>query len=141
MITIANDVTGGLTEEEVTVRLEELTVLTGSVTPTATAKIKVRLNGDWEERIDSAIGVGPVDAAVRSILNTVKEIGKIELMQYEIDAVSGGTDALGYTMIKLRDENGFVVAGNAAHEDIVMSSVQSIVNGLNKLMLRRKKGK
>ncbi|MFX0099690.1 MAG: 2-isopropylmalate synthase [Candidatus Hodarchaeota archaeon] len=141
LITIANDVTGALTEEEITVQLEELTVLTGSVTPTATAKIKVRLNGDWEERIDSAIGVGPVDAAVNSILNTFKEIGKIELLQYEIDAVSGGTDALGYTSIKLKDENGFIVSGSAVNEDIVMSSVQSIVNGLNKLMLRRKNNK
>ena len=141
LITIVNDVTGHLAEQERTVQLEELTVLTGSVTPTATARVKVRLNGDWEERIDSAIGVGPVDAAVGSLLKTFKEIGKIELLEYEIEAVSGGTDALGYTAVKLRDENGYIVAGNAAHEDIVMSSVQSIVMGLNKLMIMRKKGK
>ncbi len=141
LITIINDITGHLDEQEKTVVLSELTVLTGSVTPTATSRIKVRLNGDWEERIDSSIGVGPVDAAVSSILKTFKEIGKIELLEYEIEAVSGGTDALGYTAVKLKDENGYIVSGSAAHEDIVMSSVQSIVMGLNKLMIMRKKGK
>lgn len=138
LLAISNDITGNLAEKETTVVLQELTVLTGSVTPTATARIKVRLNGDWEERIDSSIGVGPVDAAIGSILKTFKEIGKIELLEYEIEAVSGGTDALGYTAVKLRDENGYVVSGNAAHEDIVMSSVQSIVAGLNKLMVLRR---
>ncbi|MBD3185646.1 2-isopropylmalate synthase [Candidatus Bathyarchaeota archaeon] len=138
LITISNDVTGHLAEREQTVILDELTVLTGSVTPTATARIRVRLDNGWESRINSAIGVGPVDAAVSSILNVFKEIGALELLQYEIEAVSGGTDALGYTSVKLRDENGYIVSGSAAHEDIVMSSVQSIVNGLNKLMVMRK---
>jgi len=139
LITIATDVIGHLPEQEKTVILEELTVLTGSITPTATARIKVRLNGDWEERIKSSIGVGPVDAALKSILSVFKEIGKIELIEYEIEAVTGGTDAIGVTAVKLRDENGFIVSGNAAHEDIVMSSVQAMINGLNKLMLIRRK--
>ncbi|MHA1683193.1 MAG: 2-isopropylmalate synthase [Promethearchaeota archaeon] len=139
LITISNDVTGHLREQEETVHLDELTVLTGSVTPTATAKIRVRINGDYESRINSAIGVGPVDAAIKSILNVFDEIGKIELIQYEIEAVSGGTDALGYTSVKLKDENGYIVSGSAAHEDIVLSSVQSIVNGLNKMMILRKR--
>nr|MDO8111794.1 2-isopropylmalate synthase [Candidatus Sigynarchaeota archaeon] len=139
LITIANDVTGRLAQQDKTVILDELTVLTGSVTPTATAKIRVRLDDGWEQRIDSSIGVGPVDAAVKAILKTFKEIGKIELMEYEIEAVTGGTDALGVTTIKIKDENGIVVSGNAAHEDIVMSSVQAVMNALNKLMKMRKK--
>ncbi|MHA1793346.1 MAG: 2-isopropylmalate synthase [Promethearchaeota archaeon] len=139
LITIANDVTGQLGVQEETVHLDELTVLTGSITPTATVRIRVRLNDKWESRINSSIGVGPVDAAISSILNVFEEIGKIKLLQYEIEAVSGGTDALGYTSVKLQDENGFIVSGSAAHEDIVMSSVQSIVNGLNKLMMLRRK--
>jgi len=139
LITIANDVTGKMAQQDKTVILDELTVLTGSVTPTATAKIRVRINGGWEQRIDSSIGVGPVDAAVKSILKTFKEIGKVELMEYEIEAVTGGTDALGVTSIKIKDESGIVVSGNAAHEDIVMSSVQAVMNALNKLMKMRKK--
>ncbi|MEX2680915.1 MAG: alpha-isopropylmalate synthase regulatory domain-containing protein [Candidatus Sigynarchaeota archaeon] len=140
LLTIANDVTGKMAQQDKTVILDELTVLTGSVTPTATAKIRVRINGGWEQRIDSSIGVGPVDAAVKSILKTFKEIGKVELLEYEIEAVTGGTDALGVTSIKIKDENGIIVAGHAAHEDIVMSSVQAVMNALNKLMKMRKKG-
>lgn len=139
LISIANDVTGHLTQQEKTVILDELTVLTGSVTPTATATIRVRINGGWEKRVDSSIGVGPVDAAVRSILKTFKEIGKIELLEYAIEAVTGGTEALGVTSVKIRDENNVTVSGNAVHEDIVMSSVQAVLNALNKLMKLRKK--
>ncbi|HME56047.1 MAG TPA: 2-isopropylmalate synthase [Candidatus Lokiarchaeia archaeon] len=138
LISIANDVTGHLAQEDKTVILDELTVLTGSVTPTATATIRVRLNGDWEKRVDSSIGVGPVDAAVKSILKTFKEIGNIELLEYEIEAVTGGTEALGVTSVKIRDENGVTVSGHAVHEDIVMSSVQAVLNALNKLMKSRK---
>jgi 2-isopropylmalate synthase len=78
-----------------------------------------------------------VDAAVKSIMKVFKEIGQIELEEYEIEAVTGGTDALGVTAVKIRDENGLVVSAGAANEDIVMSSVQAVLNALNKLMKLR----
>jgi len=134
---IVGDITGNMAEQEKSIILDQLTVLTGSVTPTATAKIRVKIGDGWEERIDSAIGVGPVDAAVKSIMKVFKEIGQIELEEYEIEAVTGGTDALGVTAVKIRDENGLVVSAGAANEDIVMSSVQAVLNALNKLMKLR----
>jgi len=134
-LAIVKDVMGELPEEEQFVKIDELTVLTGSVTPTSTVRLKIRNNGDYIEKTASAIGVGPVDASCRAIVKCFEPMSKVKLLEYNIDAVTGGTEALGHVSIELMDlETNQIVKASAAHEDIVMSSVLALIKGLNRIM-------
>lgn len=134
-LAILKDVLGELPEEEQLVQLVELTVLTGSVTPTSTVKLKIKNNGEYLEKIGSSIGVGPVDASVKAIVNCFQPMSKVKLLEYNIDAVTGGTEALGHVTIELMDlETNDIVKASATHEDVVMSSVLALLKGLNRLM-------
>ena len=134
-LAIVKDVMGELPEEEQYVKIEELTVLTGSVTPTSTVRLKIRNNGDYVERTASSIGVGPVDASCKAIVKCFEPMSKVKLLEYNIDAVTGGTEALGHVSIELMDlETNHIVKSSATHEDIVMSSVLALLKGLNRIM-------
>jgi len=132
---IVRDVIGQIPEEQKFITLAELTVLTGSVTPTSTVKLNVKKNGGYETRIGSSIGVGPVDASMNAIMKVISEEMKFKLISYNIDAVTGGTDALGHVFIELMNENtGKIIEASATHEDIVMSSILALLKGINKLI-------
>jgi 2-isopropylmalate synthase len=134
-LAIVKDVMGDLPKEEQYVILDELTVLTGSITPTSTVRLKIRNNGDFKLRTASSIGVGPVDASVKAIVKCFERMNKIQLLNYNIDAVTGGTEALGHVSIELIDlESNDIIKSNATHEDIVMSSVLALIKGLNQLV-------
>ncbi len=134
-LAIVKDVLGELPEEEKYVALEELTALTGSIIPTSTVKLKIRNNGDYIERVASSVGVGPVDASIKAIVKCFEPMSKIKLLEYNIDAVTGGTDALGHVSIELMDlDSNRIVKTSATHEDVVMSSVLSVLKGLNIIM-------
>jgi isopropylmalate/homocitrate/citramalate synthase len=134
-LAIVKDVMGELPKEEQFVILDELTVLTGSVTPTSTVRLKIRNNGDFASRTASSVGVGPVDASVKAIVKCFEPMNKIQLLDYNIDAVTGGTEALGHVSIELMDvETNNIVRSSATHEDIVMSSVLALLKGLNKIV-------
>ena len=134
-LAIVKDVMGELPEEEKYVILDELTVLTGSVIPTSTVRLKIRNNGDHIMRVASSVGVGPVDASVKAIVKCFEPMSKIKLLEYNIDAVTGGTDALGHVTIEMMDlETNRIIKTSATHEDVVMSSVLSVLKGLNHIM-------
>jgi 2-isopropylmalate synthase len=134
-LAIVKDVLGELPQEEQFVILEELTVLTGSITPTSTVRLKIKDNGNYVEKLASSTGVGPVDASVKAIVKCFEPMSKVKLLNYNIDAVTGGTEALGHVSIELMDiETNFIVNSNATHEDIVMSSVLALLKGLNRVM-------
>ncbi len=134
-LAIVKDVIEELPEEEQYVKLEELTVLTGSITPTSTVRLKIRSNDVYIERVASSIGVGPVDASVKAIVKCFEPMSKFKLLEYNIEAVTGGTEALGHVSIELMDlESNQIVRTSATHEDIVMSSVLALLKGLNSIM-------
>ena len=136
-LAIVKDVMGEIPEEEQYVILEELTVLTGSITPTSTVRLKIR-NGDFVEKVASSIGVGPVDASVNAIVKCFKPMSNIKLLNFQIDAITGGTEALGHVAIEILDiESNLIVKASATHEDIVMCSVLALVKGLN-LIVKKK---
>ena len=88
------------------------------------------INGN--EIVTSAVGVGPVDAAIRAIRQATQEV-PFELMEYHVDAISGGTDAVVRIEVKLRSKDRIVTAqGTGA--DIVLASVDAMINGLNSIM-------
>lgn len=119
-----------------TVRLEELTVISGNrVTPTSS--VKVRFGN--KEVIESGVGVGPVDAAMNAIRKVVEGMSKVRLKEYHVDAISGGTDAVVSVVVELTDGKRIVTARGTSG-DIIMASVQAMLNGVNRLLWDRKSG-
>lgn len=143
LLAIAQAVLGTIPEIEKSIELQELTVVCGmNVTPTATVKLKIKHGDVWSEHIASAIGVGPVDAACNALSKAFTryfvKIGKVKLAEYNLEAITGGTDALGHVRVRLQDDRGFLVDARATHEDIVLSSVLAMINGLNRIVAKYK---
>lgn len=112
------------------VKLEELTVVSGNrVTPTASIKLKV--NGN--EIVEAGIGDGPVDAAIAAIRKGISGVADIRLEEYHVDAITGGTDALVEVWVKLSRE-GKIITASGARTDIIMASVEAVLEGINRLM-------
>ncbi|MBC7293354.1 MAG: 2-isopropylmalate synthase, partial [Thermoleophilia bacterium] len=129
LLSLAESLTGKKSEREL--RLEELTVVCGNrITPTAT--VRLRINGD--EVMVASTGVGPVDAAIKAIERGVRN-AKVELEEYHVDAITGGTDAFVDVTVKLRRGERTVLS-SAAGKDIVLASVEAFLEGLNRLVSR-----
>jgi len=117
------------------IKLEELTVVTGNkVIPTAS----VRLNLNGNPLTEAATGIGPVDAAMQAIRKAVSAVEPIRLEEYHVNAITGGTDALVEVIVRLRKGDRIVTA-MGAHGDIVMASVEAMLNGMNVLMSNHNK--
>lgn len=112
------------------VKLEELTVVSGN-TVTPTASIKLKVNGD--EVVEAGIGDGPVDAAIAALKRGIAGVADIRLEEYHVDAITGGTDALVEVRVKLTKE-GKVITASGARTDIIMASVEAVLEGINRLM-------
>lgn len=132
---IAESVLGTLPPEEKVVELKEVTVTTGiTITPTASVRVVVR----GEERVGSATGVGPVDAAIAAIRSVMKEISALKLKEYHLDAITGGSDALAEVTVKLEDEKANLYIAKGVREDVVIASVEAMINGINRYFAGRK---
>lgn len=132
---IAESVIGSLPPEEKVVELKEITVTTGStITPTASVRLHVR----GEERTGSATGVGPIDAAIGAIRNVMGEVSALRLKEYHLDAITGGSNALAEVTVKLEDEKGNIYIAKGVREDVVLASVDAMVNGINRYFAGRK---
>ncbi|MGQ9720255.1 MAG: 2-isopropylmalate synthase [Candidatus Jordarchaeum sp.] len=126
---IADDIIGRVSEEEQFLKLKELLVVTGlHITPTATVRIEV----GQEEKLVSDMGVGPVDAACNALQKAVKAFGEISLVEYNLEAITGGTEALGFVTVKIKDHKNKFYIARAANEDIVSASVQALINAVNR---------
>lgn len=117
-------------KREKKVKLEDLAIFSGkNVTPMAS--VKLRING--KEKIEAAVGVGPVDAAINAIRRAINEFADIKLVSYHVDAITGGTDALVDVIVQLKRDNKIVTA-RGARTDIIMASVEAFIEGLNMLI-------
>lgn len=133
---VAESVIEGIPEEEKVVKLKEVTVTTGStVTPTAS----VRLSFRGEERTGSATGVGPVDSAISALRGVMEEISGLNLREYHLDAITGGSDALADVTVKLEDEDNNLYIAKGVKEDVVIASVEAMINGINRYFATRKR--
>lgn len=109
-------------------RLERVQVSCGDRSyPTATVTLVMP---DGEERTDAAIGTGPVDAVYKAI-NRVTGMDN-ELIEFSVNSVTEGIDAMGEVTIRLRHE-GRVYSGHAANTDIIVASARAYINALNRL--------
>jgi 2-isopropylmalate synthase len=132
LLAVAYDVMGQ--EAEPAIKLEEFTVFTGlNFTPTAT----VVLNIDGETRRASETGVGPIDASVSAIKAAVSK--NIVLKEYRLEAITGGSNALCEVTVKLGDceDAQLLSLGKSVGSDIVTTSVDAMIEGLNRLWVRK----
>lgn len=132
LLAVAYDVMGQ--ETEPAIKLEEFTVFTGlNFTPTAT----VVLNIDGEGRRASETGVGPIDASLSAIRSAVSK--NIVLKEFRLEAITGGSNALCEVTVKLGDceDAQLLSLGKSVGSDIVTTSVDAMVEGLNRLWHRK----
>lgn len=116
--------------QEAMVRLEELTVVSGN-TVMPTASIKINANGT--KIVEAGTGTGPVDAAIKALEKALKGVGDIRLEEYHVDAIEGGTNALVEVWVKL-SKDGKTITARGARTDIIMASVEAMIEGINRLL-------
>ncbi|MBD3177722.1 MAG: 2-isopropylmalate synthase, partial [Armatimonadia bacterium] len=107
-------------------QLEYLHVVGGAgIRPTAT----VQLVREGQILSEARIGVGSVDA----IYQTIAAMAHIphELIDYTVESVTGGTDALGEVTVKIGAHHK-VFSGRAANMDILEASARAYIHALNK---------
>ena len=135
LFAIARAVIGASFEEKI-VELSDLAVVTGiRVIPTASVKLII----DGKEYVAAETGVGPVDAAIKAIQKITDSLANVRLTEYRLEALTGGSDAVAEVIIKVEDRDGNVVSARGAREDIVMASVEAMINGINKILLKKRK--
>ena len=135
LLALTSAVMGEVLGEQKIVDLCDMAVVTGiKVIPTAS----VRLTLDGKEYVAAETGVGPVDAVLKAIQKLISNQEKIRLREYRLEAITGGSNAVAEVVIKVEDEKGNIVSARAAREDIVMASVEAMINGINKLLLKNR---
>ncbi|MGI6037598.1 MAG: 2-isopropylmalate synthase [Limnochordia bacterium] len=115
--------------------LEYFHVTSGN-TAIATATVRVR-RGEVVLQ-EAACGRGPVDA-VYCALNRATGL-QLELMGYQLTAVTGGADALGEVTVRVK-ENGDIYVGRGTSTDVVEASARAFMHAINKLVYAREKYK
>ncbi len=114
-------------EQQNPLMVEEFIVTTGNkITPTAS--IKVTRNG--ESYMEAATGNGPVDATLNALVKAVTIDEPVTLELYQVEAITGGTDAVVNVEVRLR-QGDRLVTSRGVNEDIVLASVNAYLNGVN----------
>ena len=116
-------------------KIKDLAVITGvNTVPTASVRLMV---GDDQMMTVAETGNGPVDAVLRAIQKVSDRFTKVKLKEYKLEAISGGTNADAEVLVKIEDENGNVSTASSMGSDIVMTSVDAMISGINEVMLRK----
>ncbi len=97
----------------------------------------VKLNIDGEDHIATDYGVGPVDAALNAIQKITGKISEIRIKDYGLASISGGSTALCEVTVKVEDADRNKVSAKCIGEDIVTTSVQAVIDGINRIMLKK----
>ncbi len=110
-------------------KLEHLQVVCGShEKPTATVTLTAP---DGSSVTDADTGTGPVDAVYKAI-NRIVQVPN-QLIEFRVDAVTEGIDAIGDVTIRVEKEgNAFV--GRGSDPDIIVASGKAYMNALNRLL-------
>ena len=112
--------------------LKFLQVTTGTLVPTATVVLKF---GD-RERMATATGNGPVDAAVSAIKQLIVE--RVVLTEFLMQAITRGSNDVGRVHVQVacgeRTAHGF-----AAHTDTTRASVEAFLDALRSLDVTEKR--
>ena len=85
-----------------------------------------------------AEGNGAVDAAMRAIDAVVGRSGN--LLEYNVQAVTQGHDALGEVTLKVDFGDGRLITGKGASTDVIEASARAYLNAINRTFIRRELG-
>jgi 2-isopropylmalate synthase len=127
---------------EETYHLEHVQISCGDHSiPTATVSIR---GPNGEVHSDADHGTGPVDAVYRAINRVIGEPN--ELLEFSIQAITEGMDAVGRVTIRIQaedpiKENGSelrVFSGRGSDTDIVVASAKAYMFALNRLIAARR---
>lgn len=110
-----------------TYKLKSYVINSGDII-TPTANIELLKNGEVMRGF--CIGDGPIDAAFLAIEKITGH--HYELDEFRIESVTGGYEALGSTIVRLR-HNGKLYSGSGVSTDIVGASINAYINALNKI--------
>ena len=127
IVAIANSVMGTVPREERRLRLVSLDVRTGTDRK-ASANVKLDLNGRHVSATGE--GIGAVDAVANAVKKAVGR--KITLKEYNLKAITGGTNALANVTITVQDPKGKLYTCAALHEDVVMASANALIDSIDK---------
>jgi 2-isopropylmalate synthase len=112
--------------------------------PTATVRLRCP---DGELRTQAAVGTGPVHAVFTAVDEIVK--APSELVEYTINAVTEGIDALGHASVHVRavgssdgrlnaqhgTSGAAILHGQAADSDVIVASTKAYIGALNRLLV------
>jgi len=112
--------------------------------PTATVRLRCP---DGRLRVQAAVGTGPVHAAFTAVDEIVN--APSELVEYTINAVTEGIDALGHASVRVRAigssdgrlnaQHGSggvaIMHGQAADSDVIVASTKAYLGALNRLLV------
>ncbi|MCL1835587.1 MAG: hypothetical protein FWG48_05435 [Oscillospiraceae bacterium] len=111
-----------------TYRLISYVINSGSAIA-ATAYVEIAKGNDVRNALSS--GDGPIDAAFRA---TEQIIGALyELEEFQIQAVTGGREATGDALVKLRHA-GKLYSGRGVSTDIIGASIRAYLSAVNKIV-------
>ncbi len=111
--------------------LVSLQVVAGNAaSPTAT----IKLIKNQEEFEDAAMGDGPVDATFRALERITFVKGK--LMNYDIQALTEGKDALGEVNVKVYfPDIDMAILGRGTSTDVIEASAKAYLDAINKALM------
>jgi 2-isopropylmalate synthase len=133
LLSIASDILG----EKGIKRIVQLTGFSVSTGIGTMPYAFVKLNIDGKDFIGTDYGVGPVDAALNAIQKITGKISELRIKDYGLAAISGGSTALCEVTIRVEDAQGNSVSAKSVGEDIVTTSVQAVIDGINRIMLKK----
>ena len=99
-------------------------------------KAEVDINVDGDPKSATAAGNGPVDAVFNAISLVMPHKAELEL--YQVNAVTGGTDAQATVSVRLSEE-GLVATGRSSDPDTLVATAKAYIHALCKLDIRRSK--
>jgi|CXWL01.1.fsa_nt_gi 2-isopropylmalate synthase len=108
-------------------RLLRYHVVSGShLLPTATVEVEA----DGAPRSASALGNGPLDAALRALRTALGIAATVELTELHTRSVATGTDAQAEVLVRVRDGDTESV-GQAASADTIEASLRAFLSAVN----------
>jgi 2-isopropylmalate synthase len=120
----------GLPEEHI--HFVSLGVRSGSFGPQE-AELELDIGG--EKKKAKAVGKGPVDACFKAMRQLVPHDNAV-LSNYELKALTQGSDAKGEVVIKLT-EGGQSYTGRGVDADVIVASCRAYIDALNRLLAGR----
>ena len=92
---------------------------------------QITLCKDGKDSVGICIGDGPIDAAFSAIGQIIGH--RYELDDFQIQAVTEGTEAMGSALVKLRSD-GKLYSGNGISTDIIGAGIRAYINAVNKIV-------